>query len=188
MPLPFDITARLRQARAGDTAAFDEVYGALYRELHHQARLQRRSWSGDHTLDTTALVHEAYLKLAGRDASWNDRAHFVAVAAKAMRQLLVNYAQRRQAAKRGGGAVPVELEDLPNPVQPAAAEDILALHEALDRLALLSPRQAQVVEARFFGGLSIEETAAAVEISPATVKRDWQLASAWLQREMKAMS
>ena len=171
MPLPFDITARLRQAREGDPAAFDEVYAALYRELHHQAELQRRSWDGDHTLDTTALVHEAYLKLAGRDATWNDRAHFVAVAAKAMRHVLVNYAQRRRAAKRGGGVMPEELDDFPNPVRPEAAEDVLALHEALDRLALLSPRQA----------------AAAVEVSPATVKRDWQLASAWLQREMKAM-
>jgi len=188
MPLPLDVTERLRQARDGDQAAFDEVYAALYDELHRMARLQRRSWSGDHTLDTTALVHEAYLKLVHhRQASWSDRAHFVAVASRAMRHVLVNYAERRRAAKRGGGAAPVGLEEVDNPVPAGSAEEILALHEALDRLAALNRRQEQVVEARFFGGLSIEETAAALGISPATVKRDWQLASAWLQREMKAM-
>jgi RNA polymerase sigma factor (TIGR02999 family) len=182
-----DITARLRQAREGDASAFAEVYTALYDELHRMARLQRRSWSGDHTLDTTALVHEAYLKLVDhRQAQWIDRAHFVAVAAKAMRHVLVNYAERRRAAKRGGGAVTVGLDDIANQVGTAVEDEVLALHEALDRLAVLSPRQEQVVEARFFGGLSIEETAMALTISPATVKRDWQLASAWLQREMKA--
>ena len=182
-----DITARLRQAREGDPAAFAEVYTALYDELHRMARAQRRSWSGDHTLDTTALVHEAYLKLVNRQqATWVDRAHFVAVAAKAMRHVLVNYAERRRAAKRGGGAIPLGLDEIADQVGTAVEDEVLALHEALDRLASMSPRQEQVVEARFFGGLSIEETAMALDVSPATVKRDWQLASAWLQREMKA--
>ena len=167
--------------------AFAEVYSALYDELHRMARAQRRSWSGDHTLDTTSLVHEAYLKLVDhRQTSWVDRSHFVAVAAKAMRHVLVNYAERRRAAKRGGGAVTVPLDDVSHLLGIDVADELLALHEALDRLAVLSPRQEQVVEARFFGGLSIEETAMALAISPATVKRDWQLASAWLQREMKA--
>jgi RNA polymerase sigma factor (TIGR02999 family) len=196
MTSPADITQRLRQAQEGDRGALDEVFGLVYDELHRQARAQRRRWSGDHTLDTTALVHEAYLKMVGQpDPSWNDRGHFLAVAARAMRHLLVNYAERRRAAKRGGGADHVSLEDREpgldsspdfNPVSEEVAEDLIALHEALERLAAVNERQVRVVEARFYVGLSIDETAQALGISPATVKRDWQVASAWLHREIQS--
>ena len=185
MAASHEITERLRLAQQGDRAALDEVFTLVYDELHRLAQAQRRRWSGDSTLDTTALVHEAYLKLVGQqDASWNDRGHFLAVASRAMRHLLVNYAERRRAAKRGGGAAPVSLEDF-NPVSEEVADEVIALHEALERLAAVSDRQVRVVEARFYVGLSIDETAQALEISPATVKRDWQLASAWLHREIQ---
>jgi len=185
MRSPQEITARLRAAEQGDRAAMDEVFAAVYDELHRRARAQRRRWSGDDTLDTTALVHEAYLKLVDQSqAQWNDRAHFLAVASRAMRHILVNYAEQRRAAKRGGGAPVVPLDDA-NPVGEEVAEEILALHEAVRRLAEVNQRQAQVVEARFFAGLPIDETAAALGISPATVKRDWKLATAWLHREIK---
>jgi RNA polymerase sigma factor (TIGR02999 family) len=190
-----DITQRLRQAQEGNRGALDEVFALVYDELHRLARSQRRRWSGDHTLDTTALVHEAYLKLVGQpDASWNDRGHFLAVAARAMRHLLVNYAERRRAAKRGGEASHLSLEEEPgvvassefNPVSEEVADELISLHEALERLGTVNQRQVQVVEARFYVGLSIDETAQALGISPATVKRDWQVASAWLHREIRS--
>ncbi len=182
---PDEITARLRAAAGGDREALNEVFALVYEELRRRARAQRRRWSGDDTLDTTALVHEAYLKLVDQSrAGWNDRAHFLAVAARAMRHVLVNYAEQRRAAKRGGGAPHVPLDES-NPVSEEVAEEVIALHEALERLATISERQARVVEARFYAGLSIEETADALGISPATVKRDWQLASAWLHREIE---
>jgi RNA polymerase sigma factor (TIGR02999 family) len=185
MAASHEITERLRLAQQGDRAALDEVFTLVYDELHRLAQAQRRRWSGDSTLDTTALVHEAYLKLVGQpDAGWNDRGHFLAVASRAMRHLLVNYAERRRAAKRGGGAVPVSLDDF-NPVSEEVADEVIALHEALERLAAVSDRQVRVVEARFYVGLSIDETAQALGISPATVKRDWQLAGAWLHREIR---
>lgn len=179
------IAELLAQARQGDRAALDRVFGIVYDELHRLAHLQRRRWSGNETLNTTALVHEAYLKLVGQDrVQLSDRTHFLALAAKAMRHVLVNYAEKRKAQKRGGGAAHVPLDDA-NPVGEQAADEVIALHEALDRLGRASERRAQVVEARFFGGLSIDETAEALAISPATVKREWQLASAWLLREIK---
>jgi RNA polymerase sigma factor (TIGR02999 family) len=178
------VAALLEAARGGDQTALDEVFSIVYEELQGLARAQRRRWIGDHTLDTTALVHEAYLKLVDRTAGgWKNRGHFMAVAAKAMRHILVNYAERRRAAKRGGDADKVSLDDV-NPVAEEIAEEILALHEALDRLAEFNERQARVVEARLFAGLPVEETAEALDISTATVKRDWRLASAWLHREI----
>ena len=180
-----DVTQRLRLAREGDRAALNEVFDLVYDELLRLAQGQRRRWSGDRTLDTTALVHEAYLKLVNQESpDWNDRGHFLAVAARAMRHLLVNYAQRRRAAKRGGDRQPVSLDEF-NPVAEEVADEILALHENLERLEAVSPRQVSVVESRFYLGLSILETAEALSISPATVKRDWQLASAWLRREIQ---
>ncbi len=182
---PEEITALLQRSRAGDRRALDELFARLYTELHALARGQRHRWEGDYTLDTTALVHEAYLKLVDRErASWTDRNHFLAVAARAMRHVLINYAERRRAAKRGGGRQPVPLEEA-NPLTEEAAEEVLALHEALERLEALHERQARIVEARFFGGYTIEETADLLGISPATVKRDWLLASAWLHREIR---
>lgn len=181
-----DITQRLHLAKGGDRAALDEVFSLIYAELRGLAEGQRRRWSGDLTMDTTALVHEAYLKLVGiQEPDWQNRGHFLAVAATAMRHLLVNYAERRRAAKRGGGVDPLPLDDF-NPVKEEAADEVIALHESLERLAAVSPRQVGVVEARFYLGLSIEETAQALEISPATVKRDWQMASAWLYRDIQA--
>lgn len=182
-----DLTDKLRRARAGDRAALDEVFAAVYRELHELARAQRRRWDGDYTLNTTALVHEAYLKLVSQreSPSWTDRAHFLAVGATAMRHVLVNYAQARRAQKRGGGAEPIPLEEATLPIADGTADEILALDEALARLAAIDARQAQVVEARFFAGLTVDEVAAALRISAATVKRDWQVAGAWLQREVR---
>jgi RNA polymerase sigma factor (TIGR02999 family) len=196
MTSPTEITQRLRLAQKGDRKALDEVFTLVYDELYRLARSQRRRWSGDYTLDTTALVHEAYLKLVGQtEASWNDRGHFLAVAARAMRHLLVNYAERRRTAKRGGGASHLSLDQGDaeagspvdfNPVSEGVAEELIALHQALERLSTISERQVQVVEARFYAGLSVDETAQGLDISAATVKRDWQMASAWLHREIKS--
>ena len=138
------------------------------------------------TVNTTVLVHEAYLKLVDQDqAAWEDRSHFFAVAATAMRHILINYAERKRAARRGGGVEPVPLEEGIFMTYDAA-DEVLALNEALTRLQDRSDRQARVVGLRFFVGLTVEETGAALGISPATVKRDWQLASAWIQKEMRA--
>ena len=180
-----EITELLHLASDGDREAFDAVFATVYAELHRLARSHRRRWEGNHTLDTTSLIHEAYLKLVDQErASWNDLPHFLAVAARAMRHILVNYAERQQAVKRGGGQEPLSLEE-GNPLDPKAAEEILALHEALERLEAINERQARVVEARFFGGFTIEDTAGLLGISPATVKRDWALASSWLFREIQ---
>lgn len=180
-----EITTFLHRAAEGDRAALDVVFSTVYEELHHMARAQRRRWAGNHTLNTTSLIHEAYLKLVDQSgASWNDLSHFLAVAARAMRHILVNYAEMRKAAKRGGGQEPLPLEDA-NPLTPEAADEVLALHEALGRLEQVNDRQARVVECRFFGGFTIEDTAELLGTSPATVKRDWALASAWLHREIE---
>jgi RNA polymerase sigma factor (TIGR02999 family) len=185
-----ELTLLLQAASGGDRAAMDQAFSALYDELRNMAALQRRRWEGDFTLNTTALVHEAYLKLmASESAQYNDRGHFMAVAARAMRQVLVNYAKMKKAGRRGGGAPHVELDEGLhefNPLTEAGAEEILSLHGALERLAELNERQAQVVEARFFAGLDLQGTAEAVGVSLATVKRDWALASAWLYRELGA--
>lgn len=194
-----ELTGLLEAAARGDRDAFDRAFGLLYAELAALARAQRGRRRDNPTLDTTALVHEAYLKLlkpmavapAG-DPRWESRGHFFALAARAMRHILVNYAEARRAAKRGGGARLVTLDESGgaerafNPVAAEAADEILALHEALDRLERLDPRQARVVECRFFAGLTVPDTAAALGLSEATVKRDWRLASAWLHRELRA--
>lgn len=181
-----EITQFLHRATEGDREALDLVFSTVYEELHRLARTQRRRWDGNHTLNTTSLIHEAYLKLVDQEgASWNDLSHFLAVAARAMRHILVNYAERQRAAKRGGGKEPLSMEEGAF-LAPEAAEEILALNEALERLEAVSERRARVVEARFFGGYTIEDTADLLGISPATVKRDWALASAWLYREIRA--
>lgn len=181
---PSEVTVLLHQAAAGDRRALDSLFESIYGELKRLARIQRSRWTGDETLNTTALVHEAYFKLVGAGSpAWNDRTHFYAVASRAMRQILVNYAERRIAEKRGGGAELVPL-DVANPVAPEVAEEILAMHEALGRLAQLDERQGRVVEYRFFAGLSVPETAELLGLSTATVKRDWAVASAWLRREL----
>jgi RNA polymerase sigma factor (TIGR02999 family) len=154
----------------------------LRRIAHGQLRGEREG----HTLNTTALVHEAYLRLAEIDRiAWFDRAHFFAVAARAMRRVLIDYAEARRAQKRGGGAAVVRLDEaMAAPVQ--RVDDLLALNEALERLERLDPRQVNVVECHIFAGMSLEETAAALDVSPATVSRDWALARAWLNRVLSS--
>jgi RNA polymerase sigma factor (TIGR02999 family) len=183
-----EITALLRRVGDGDRPALDSLFAAVYDELKRLAHAQRLRWSGDETLNTTGIVHEAYMKLVRHgEVSLTDSSHFYAVASRAMRQILVNYAERRVAAKRGSGASRVPLDEV-NPVAPEAATEVLALHDALGRLAELDERQGRIVEYRFFAGLSVVETAELLGLSPATVKRDWAVASAWLRREMTETS
>jgi len=181
-----DVTALLRRWRAGDDLAHAEIYSVLYHELRRQARACMRRESADHTLQTTALVHEVFLRLASAQCpEWEHRVHFLAVAARAMRRVLIDLARARRTAKRGRDAVHVPLDtSLPAPQSPAV--DLLALDEALVALAQLDARKAEVVELRFFGGLTNEETAAVLLISTDTVLRDWKLARAWLFRRLTA--
>ena len=186
-PPPHEVTRLLALAREGDAAALDRLLPLVYDELRALAARQRRRRGGPETLNTTALVHEAYEKLARAEAAWNDRTHFFRVAARAMRQVLVDYARAQQAAKRGGAATPLPFEtaEAVGAVVPAdRTDEVVALDEALDRLAALDPRQGEVVELRYFVGLTIPETADVLGLSPATVKRDWTAARAWLHREM----
>ncbi len=180
------MTGLLLAARDGDHDALRQVFPAVYHDLRRMARRKLRSERPGHTLSTTGLVHEAYLKITRLDrVQWQGRAHFLAMAAQAMRNILVDYALRRKAAKRGGN---VEGEPLRVSLEgsEAPAADVLALHDALTRLESLDARQARVVECRFFAGLNVEETAEALGVSPASVKRDWAVARAWLNRELGA--
>lgn len=176
---------------AADRDAFDEQFVLVYHELRRLAEQQRRRWDGEHSLNTTALVHEAYLRLGRQPgATWQSRPHFMAVAAKAMRQILIDYGRRQRAEKRGSGQRPISLHELEaalNGVSEAAEAGIdalIALDEALHRLEEHDPRQARIVECRFYGGMAIHETASALGVSPATVKRGWSMAQAWLHREL----
>jgi RNA polymerase sigma factor (TIGR02999 family) len=182
---PVDPVSELLSAvRRGDRRAFDELFPLVYDVLRRIARRKLAGERAGHTLCTTDLVHEAYLKLIRLDRiEWQDRAHFLAIAAQAMRNILVDYALKRKAEKRGGGQ-PHETLDEGVTVAEAPAADLLALHEAMQRLEAIDPRQSRVVECRFFAGMNIEETAEALGISPASVKRDWTLARAWLNREL----
>jgi RNA polymerase sigma factor (TIGR02999 family) len=173
-----------REPDTGRHADYDELFPLVYGELRRIAAREMRREKPGRTLQTTALVHEAYLRLI-KDASlsFESRAHFLGIAARAMREILIEHARARAARKRGGGAVRLTLSDVVAPV-PSPAIDVLALDEALQRLARLDERHARVVELRYFGGLSVEETAAALDLSPATVKRAWTLARAWLYREL----
>jgi RNA polymerase sigma factor (TIGR02999 family) len=184
-------TALLAQARQGDPSAVGGLFPLVYEQLKQIARVQRRR-QNEGTLNTTALVHEAFIKLTGReDFGPRDRNHFLAVAAIAMRQILVDHARSRLAAKRGGGDTPISLDAIEAALasgphfSDADSEALLALDESLARLARFSERQSRVVECRFFAGLSIEETAQAMGTSPATVKRDWSMAQAWLYRDLQ---
>jgi RNA polymerase sigma factor (TIGR02999 family) len=180
-----EVTARLQAWRDGDRAALDElvplVYAELRRVAHHHLAQERRG----HTLQTSALVNEAYLRLIGANqVDWRDRAHFLAVSASIMRQILTQYARSRVAGKRGGRAIRVDLDEdlVPSPRRDA---DLVALDDALNGLARADPRQAKVVELRFFGGLTEEETAHVLGISDRTVRREWNHAKVWLIREVK---
>jgi RNA polymerase sigma factor (TIGR02999 family) len=180
-----DITRLLRAERVGVPDSMSEIFSLVYEQLTALAHTRRLQWDGDYTLDTTALVHEAYLKLVrSENRNWQDRAHFFAVASRAMRHILINYAEHRRAQKRGGGKHEIPLDDA-NPVAPEAAEELLALNDALDRLEAIEPRHRQVVECRFFAGLTAAETAEALGVSSRTVERDWALALIWLRRELR---
>ncbi len=177
------VTDLLNRWRAGDREAQEHLIDAVYGDLRRLARGQIRRERSDHTLEPTALAHEAYLRLSEQQrVEWQGRTHFFAVAALAMRRILVSHARKRAAGKRGGALRVTLPDELP---ADASEPDVLALDEALEQLEQLDPRQARVVELRFFGGLTVEETAAALGVSPATVKVDWSMARAWLYRKLK---
>jgi RNA polymerase sigma factor (TIGR02999 family) len=182
-----EITDLLAAHRAGDGEAFSRLVPLVYEDLRRIARRSLRGGRGARTIDTTALVHEAYLKLVDQTrAAWQDRNHFFAVAARAMRQILVDEARRKAAAKRGGGAVTLALEeDRHGAALAVDAERLLAIDEALESLATLDPRLPRVVECRFFAGYTDEETAGALGVSMRTVQRDWMRARAWLREELE---
>ena len=182
---PGEVTLLLKELKLGNKDALGQLVPLVYRELRLLAARYLQAERTGHTLQPTALVHELYLRLVEQDrADWKDRAHFLAVAAKLMRRILVDYARARTAAKRAGMAVQIDIADSELSAEKPRAEEILAVDEALGRLAELSPQQTRVVELRYFGGLTIEETAEAVGISPRTVGRDWAVASAWLRSEL----
>lgn len=184
MAEPGEVTRLLEAAGEGDRSAFDRVVPLVYQELRRLAHRELARERPDHTLETGALVHEAYLRLVGLDRmEWKGRSHFFAAAAGAMRRILIDYAVRRKALKRGGGATPISADDVPLPVE-ADVEELIAMSEALERLRSLDERQARVVECRFFAGMTIEEVGEALDVSPMTVKRDWAAARAWLNREL----
>lgn len=190
MPPPSDITRLLLDHAAGRPDAGEQLFPAIYDELRRIAHARLRDERAGHTLSTAALVHEAYLRMVDLSrVEWRDRAHFFAAAAGVMRRVLVDWARARTAQKRGGQDVALSLEALPEQggavPAPAPTDDLLALDEALLRLDRLAPRQARVVECRYFGGLTVEETAEALGASPTTVKSDWRLARTWLYRELR---
>ena len=180
-----DVTAMLMDLQGGDEAAVDAILPHVYTELQNLARRQLRGERDGHTLDTAALVHEAYLKLVKQDrADWQNRAHFLGVAAIAMRRILINYARKRKAEKRGGDAILATYED-GEVGRVTRTDELLALDEALHQLAERSERQARVVEMWFFGGLTHVEIAEALGISEPTVRRDWRVARAWLSHALR---
>jgi RNA polymerase sigma factor (TIGR02999 family) len=179
------VTNLLIQWGKGDRAAFNELMPLVYRELHKMAKRYMRQQESGHTLQTTAVIHEAYLKLAGgTEQDLENRAHFYGVAAKAMRHILVDHARTRQSVKRGGKTPMVTLDE-GLPVVDTPAAEILALDDALNALAASYPRQAEVVELRYFGGLSVDEVSRKLKVSPETVARDWRFAKSFLRRETK---
>ena len=181
-----ETTALLLESVDGDANTVDRLFPIVYEELRGIARRQLVGERVDHTLQTTALVHEAYVRLVDDDrVSRRGRAYFFASAARAMRQILVDHARRRGAAKRGGGAQPDTLQEDRGGAD-AFAEELIDLDQALERLAELDPRHARVVECRYFGGMTVEETAIALGVSPRTVRYDWALAKAWLHKFLKA--
>jgi RNA polymerase sigma factor (TIGR02999 family) len=179
-----EITRLLRAWSGGDEAAFDRLAPAVYAELRRIARGYMGRENPGHTLQATALVHEAYLRLIDLpNVGWQDRAHFYAVSALMMRRILVDRARARVTAKRGGAAEVVHLEEIPDAGAWGAGE-LMALDDALTGLAKMDPRKAKVIELRFFGGLTVEETGEVLKISPQSVMRDWKLGKSWLQREL----
>ena len=180
-----EVTQLLQALKGGDRDAEGKLLEAVYGELHRMAARHMRRERADHTLQATALIHEAYVRLidqGGKD--WQNRAHFYGVAAQVMRRILVDYARTHRAGKRGGGQQRVALDDALPMMTIEQSDELLALDEALSRLAQFDPRQSRVVELRYFGGLNEEETAVALGVSSRTVKRDWSVAKAWLHGEL----
>jgi RNA polymerase sigma factor (TIGR02999 family) len=181
---PSQVTKLLQGWRAGDRQASDALLPLVYDELRRLAHHHLRNERADHTLQSTALVHEAYFRLVGQDLpEWEGRSHFFAIAAQLMRQILVDYARRHRASKRGSGACMLTLDETAALPQRRDV-DVVALDDALNTLAKVDPRQSRVVELRFFAGLSVEETSQVMGIATATVQRDWTAARAWLHREI----
>lgn len=179
-----DVTQLLKAMHAGDPAAAERLLPLVYGELHRLAAAYMRRERPDHTLQATALIHEAYLRLASEDIDWSSRAQFIGLAAHVMRQVLVDYARAHAAQRRAGGKHRVELQD-DLAIAPERLDEAVALDEALARLAEENPRQARTVELRYFGGLSVEEIARILDVSPRSVKRDWALARIWLARRLR---
>ena len=179
-----ELTGLLLAWNGGDSDALDRLTPLVYRELHRVARRQMAGERPGHTLGPTALVNEVYVRLIDRGrVQWRDRAHFRGICARLMRQILVDFARARLRSKRGGGQVAAPLDEEMVAAETRSAE-VVAVHEALDRFRTEHPRKSQVVELRYFGGLSVDETAEVLEVSPFTVIRDWNLAKAWLHREI----
>ena len=184
-PTPQNVTQLLLGWGQGDKDALDRLVPIVYDELRRQAARYLRHERAGHTLQTTALIHEAYLRLIDqRNVQWQNRAHFFGVAAQLMRRILVDHARTKKRAKRGGSDIRVSLTEA-TAIAKSADVDVVALDEALDRLAEIDEQQGRIVELRFFSGLTVEETAEVLGISPATVKRDWSMAKAWLHREIR---
>jgi len=180
-----DITSLLLDLQGGNRTAVNQLFPLLYQQLHNMAQKQLHSERKNHTLNTTGLVHEAYLRLVDQSrVGWQNRAHFLAIAAQAMRRILINYARSRSAQKRGGGA-PLAVFDDSLFITSARAEALIDLDQALSRIKEFDERQSKVVEYRFFGGLTHKEIAGVLNVSVPTVRRDWRLARAWLSRELK---
>ena len=180
-----EVTLLLRRLSTGDKSALNQLMPLIYTELHQLASSYMRRERPGHTLQTTALVHEAYLQLVGQEnAQWENRSQFFGVAAQLMRRILVDHARAHGAAKRGGNLPRLSLDEAVVMAKERGG-DLLALDELLQRLAAIDPQQARIVELRFFAGLSVEETAHALSISDRTVKRDWAMAKAWMQRELQ---
>ncbi len=181
---PNDVTKLLADWSGGDGAALEQLMPLVYEELHRMAKRYMNSQPSGHTLQTTALIHEAYLKLADNpEKQWENRAHFFAVAAQAMRHILVDHARSRRSEKRGGETQMISLEEAAI-ISNERVEEVIALDEALKSLEKQDARKGRVVELRYFGGLSVEETAEILKISPETVMRDWRFAKTWLLREL----
>jgi len=179
-----DLTVLLRSWSRGDQSALDKIIPIVHDELKHLAHMYMSRERAGHTLQTTALLNEAYLKLIdARNVEWQDRAHFFAISARLMRRILVDIARKRAFRKRGGGAIKIPLEEAPEPAG-RADPSIIELEDALAALEQLDPRKARVIELRYFGGLSVDETAEALGVGGGTVMRDWRIARVWLHREL----
>jgi RNA polymerase sigma-70 factor, ECF subfamily len=178
------VTLLLKAMKNGDQSAAEKLLPLVYKELHRVAKSYMRRERPEHTLQPTALIHEAYLRLAHDDVDWQSRQHFIGVAANVMRRVLVDHARAQKAEMRGGGLERIDFEE-GLAISKERSSEVIALHDALNRLELLNPRRAKVVELRYFGGLSVEEVAAVLDMSPRSVKRDWALARPWLFREIQ---